>query len=371
MGSTVRRVARPLGDDVTDAAATRASEILSGSRGTPPEPLWNNAPMRSVLLVLAAAVCFGTTGTAQALGPDADPLSLGAARILIGGGALAAIAFAMHVAGRRDDATGTSVAPTSGGNAPARIRRRSGIPFGAAATVVLGALGVLAYQPAFFAGTEANGVAVGTVVALGSAPVLTGALDWALKRRFPGRAWIAATVLATAGVAILAAATGTGPASVDPLGVAASVGAGASYAVYTLAGKSLLDRGWTPSASMGSMFGVAAAVSLPVLLSTDAAWLTTPEGLGMALWLGLVTTTAAYLLFGAGLKGLTPATVSTLTLAEPLTATLLGVLLLQEQLPPTAVAGLAVLASGIVLLAVATSRRMPRRRVPADVGGPA
>ena len=109
--------------------------------------------MRSVLLVLAAAVCFGTTGTAQALGPDADPLSLGAARILIGGGALAAIAFAMHVAGRRDDATGTSVAPTSGDNAPVRVPPRFGIPFGAAATVVLGALGVLAYQPAFFAGT--------------------------------------------------------------------------------------------------------------------------------------------------------------------------------------------------------------------------
>lgn len=324
--------------------------------------------MRSVLLVLAAAVCFGTTGTAQALGPEADPISLGAARILIGGGALAAVALAVHLSGRRGDATGTSVAPTSGGSVGPRVRRRLSMPFGAGVTVAVGALGVLAYQPAFFAGTAANGVAVGTVVALGSAPVLTGALDWALRRRFPGRVWIAATVLATAGVAILAAATGTGPSAVDPLGVAASVGAGASYAVYTLAGKSLLDRGWTPSASMGSMFGVAAAVSLPVLLTTDAAWITTPEGLAMALWLGLVTTTAAYLLFGAGLKRLTPATVSTLTLAEPLTATLLGVLVLQEQLPVTAVAGLLVLASGIVLLAVASSRRMPRR-MPVDVGG--
>lgn len=308
--------------------------------------------MRSVLLVLAAAVCFGTTGTAQALGPDADPLSLGAARILIGGGALAAVALALHLAGRRDDATGTSVAPTSGGRAPRLAPLLA---------VLVGAAGVLAYQPAFFAGTAANGVAVGTVVALGSAPVLTGALDWAIRRRFPGRAWILATVLATAGVAILAAATGTGPAAVDPLGVAASLGAGGSYAVYTLAGKSLLDRGWTPSASMGAMFGTAAAVSLPVLRSTDVAWLATPDGIAMALWLGLVTTTAAYLLFGAGLKRLTPATVSTLTLAEPLTATLLGVLVLQEQLPPTAAVGLAVLASGIVLLAAASSRRMPRR----------
>ncbi|WP_353814944.1 EamA family transporter [Agromyces sp. SYSU T00266] len=308
--------------------------------------------MRSVLLVLAAAVCFGTTGTAQALGPAADPASVGAARILIGGGALAAVAFALHVAGRRGGATGTSVASASGGRAPR-------LPAWVAVTV--GAAGVLAYQPAFFAGTAANGVAVGTVVALGSAPVITGVLDWALRRRFPGGTWVVATALATIGVAVLASASGTGPSSLDPLGVAASVGAGASYAVYTLAGKSLLDRGWTSSAGMGAMFGVAAAASLPVLLATDTTWLATGAGLAMALWLGLVTTTAAYLLFGAGLKRLTPATVSTLTLAEPLTATLLGVILLQERLPATAVLGLAVLASGIVLLAASSSRRMPRR----------
>ncbi|GAA1055895.1 transporter [Agromyces luteolus] len=327
--------------------------------------------MRSVMLVLAAAVCFGTTGTAQALGPAADPVSVGAARILIGGGALAAVAFALQAAGRRSGATGTSVAPSSGGRAPR-------LP--AWVAVAVGAAGVLAYQPAFFAGTAANGVAVGTVVALGSAPVLTGLLDWALRRRFPGGTWVLATALATVGVAVLASASGTGPSSVDPLGVAASVGAGASYAVYTLAGKSLLDRGWSSPASMGAMFGVAAAVSLPVLLSTDTRWLATGAGLAMALWLGLVTTTAAYLLFGAGLKHLAPATVSTLTLAEPLTATLLGVLLLQERLPASAVLGLAVLASGIVLLAASSGRRMPRRTtprtaaatsrgVPVDVGG--
>ncbi|MBM7505814.1 EamA family transporter [Agromyces aurantiacus] len=342
--------------------------------------------MRSVLLVLAAAVCFGTTGTAQALGPDADPLSLGTARILIGGGALAAVALSLHLAGRRGDATGTSVAPALGGSAPGGSAPGGSATGGRtprlvpALAVLVGAAGVLAYQPAFFAGTAANGVAVGTVVALGSAPVLTGALDWALRRRFPGRAWIVATVLATTGVGILAAATGTGtgPSGVDPLGVAASVGAGASYAVYTLAGKSLLDRGWNSSASMGAIFGVAAAASLPMLLMTDTSWLAAPDGLAMALWLGLVTTTVAYLMFGAGLRRLAPATVSTLTLAEPLTATLLGVLVLQEQLPATAIAGLGVLASGIMLLAVSSSLPMPRRGAaraaspaPADVGGAA
>jgi DME family drug/metabolite transporter len=305
--------------------------------------------MRFVFAVLLAAVCFGTTGTAQALGPDADPLSVGAARLVIGGGALALIAGIQLVAARR----GAASAPVA--IAPARR-----LP--AWLVVVIGASGVVAYQPTFFAGTAANGVAVGTVVALGSAPVLTGALDWAISRRRPSGRWLVATVIATAGVATLALATdGGGSAAADPLGLAASLGAGASYAVYTLAGKALIDRGWGSTNSMAAMFGGAALVALPLLAMTDASWLATPAGLAMALWLGLVTTTLAYVLFGFGLRGLAPATVSTLTLAEPLTAGLLGVLLLGELLSTGAAVGLAVLALGIVVLA------MPARRRTADV----
>lgn len=311
--------------------------------------------MRFVIAVLLASVCFGTTGTAQALGPEASSASVGAARILIGGGALGLIALVLIFAGRRGGATGTSAASTPG--VALRSTRRL-VPTWA--VVGVGALGVLAFQPAFFAGTAANGVAVGTVVALGSAPVITGALDWMLRRRYPGHRWLVATAIATAGVAILAAATGDGSASASPLGLLASLGAGASYAVYTLAAKALLDRGWTATGSMGGLFGVAAIASLPVLLSTDASWLTTGPGLAMALWLGLVATTLAYVLFGTGLRGLAPATVSTLTLAEPLTAGILGVALLGETLSAGGVLGLAVLAAGIVVLATAGARTAPR-----------
>ena len=315
--------------------------------------LCNNMQMRFVSAVLLASVCFGTTGTAQALGPDASAASVGAARILIGGGALAIVALALHFAGRRRGANGTSAAST-----PGVTLRRHLLP--SWLVVIIGAAGVLAYQPAFFAGTAANGVAVGTVVALGSAPVITGALDWALRRRYPGHRWLVATTIATTGVAILAAATDSGTATADPLGLLASLGAGASYAVYTLAGKALLDRGWTPTGSMGALFGTAAVVSLPLLVATDAAWLATGPGLAMALWLGLVTTTLAYVLFGIGLAGLAPATVSTLTLAEPLTAGILGVAILGETLSPGGILGLAVLATGIVVLATGGARRSPQ-----------
>jgi drug/metabolite transporter, DME family len=46
------------------------------------------------LYVLLAAVCFGTTGTAQALGPAAAPVTVGAARIAIGGALLLLVARA-------------------------------------------------------------------------------------------------------------------------------------------------------------------------------------------------------------------------------------------------------------------------------------
>jgi drug/metabolite transporter, DME family len=221
--------------------------------------LCNNVRMPFVLAVLLASVCFGTTGTAQALGPDASAASVGAARILIGGGALAIVALALHFAGRRRGAIGTSAA-----SSPCIALRH---PLSSWLIVTVGAAGVLAYQPAFFAGTAANGVAIGTVVALGSAPVITGALDWMLRRRYPGHRWLVATTIATAGVAILAAATDSTTAAADPLGLLASLGAGASYAVYTLAGKALLDRGWAPTSSMGALFGTAA-----IVVATSQRW---------------------------------------------------------------------------------------------------
>ena len=125
------------------------------------------------------------------------------------------------------------------------------------------AAAVLAYQPAFFAGTAANGVAVGTVVALGSAPVITG------RARLAAAAAISRAPLGSRdghrdrgrrhprGVDRIEGLGAVDGARRDPLGLLASIGAGASYAVYTLAAKALLDRGWTATGSMGALFGVA------------------------------------------------------------------------------------------------------------------
>ncbi len=278
--------------------------------------------------VLLAAVCFGTTGTAQALGPDGlAPAGVGAARILVGGSLLVLVALFMH-----------------GARSLTRVALRPAL---------VAAAGVAVYQLAFFAAVKDTGVAVGTIVAIGSGPMLAGAFEWALDRRVPSRSWALATALAIAGVTMLAG----GGASVSPAGVGLALLAGASYAAYTISAKRMLSAGHAPETVMAVAFGLGAVLLAPALAGTGAGWLTHPGGLGLAVFLGVVPTAAAYLLFAHGLKRLTAAETATLTLAEPLTAAVLGVVVLSEQLSAPAAAGAAVVLAGLLVLAAPERRR--------------
>ncbi|WP_127476218.1 DMT family transporter [Microbacterium sulfonylureivorans] len=295
--------------------------------------------MLHVLAVLAAAVLFGTTGTSQALGPEGTtPLSIGVMRMVIGGTGLAVIAFllaARHARRRPVDAA----APPRPGIRPMSL-------------MVLTGACLAIYQPLFFLGTSLNGVAVGTVVALGSAPILAGLLEWALTRRIPTPTWMGATALATLGVVLLGLGGEAGGAGgTDPVGLLGSIGAGASFAVIANAQRRLLDEGWDPFTVVGAMGASSAVLCAFAVPFVDLAWLGTTSGLVMALWLGLATISVAYVLFTWGLSGLTAATAATLTLGEPLTASILGITVLDERLSALAIVGLVVLAGGLALLA--------------------
>lgn len=300
-----------------------------------------------VLAVLAAALLFGTTGTSQALGPDGTtPLSIGVMRMVIGGTGLALIAFTLAARHRR------TAAPMP----------RLGIR--PVSLMVLTGFCLALYQPLFFLGTERNGVAVGTVVALGSAPILAGLLEWALTRRVPSTTWMLATAMATVGVVLLGfggeAGGAGGSGGTDAVGLLGSVGAGASFAVIANAQRRLLDAGWDPFTVVGAMGASSAGIAALGLPFVDIAWLGTTSGLVMALWLGLATISIAYVMFTWGLSCLTAATAATLTLGEPLTASVLGIAVLGERLAPLAIGGLIVLAAGLALLAWGSRARDPR-----------
>lgn len=283
------------------------------------------------LQVFLAAVLFGTTGTAQALGPDSStPLTVGASRILIGGALLAAIAFASG--GLR-------------GRWPLRL-------------VALAGVGVAVYQLAFFQAVADTGVAVGAIVAIGSGPVFAGMLERLVDGRWPDRRWLAATTLATAGVAVLTLASAS-EASLSAKGIGLALVSGAGYATYTIVAKRLLRLGHAPVPVMGASFGFGALLLLPVLALGDTAWLHTSDGLALALYLGIVPTALAYVLFAGGLRHLDASEVTTIVLAEPLTATLLGWLVLDERVGAGGAVGAGLVLAGLVVLAAPGRRNRP------------
>ena len=308
------------------SAAARATASVPAAAAAP-------ATAPAVAAVLAAAALFGTTGTAQALGPDGtSPLGVGAARRAVGGLAL------------------LLVLPLLGGSTRAALalwRSPVGLVAGACTAV---------YQVCFFAAVEQTGVALGTLVTIGSGPVFAGLLGAVLLRERVEASWLVATGTCVAGLALLSLAGGAdgGP---EPAGLLLALTSGAAYAAYTVAAKRLMRAGARSSDVMASAFGLGGLLLLPLLATSPLAWLASPGGWLLAGYLGLVTTTAAYLLFGRGLAVLAAGPVTTLVLAELLVATALGVGVLDERLPALGVAGAALVLAGLALQGVASSRR--------------
>lgn len=289
--------------------------------------------MRARLLIVFSGICFGTTGTAQALGPkDASSLTVGAARLLVGSLLLILVA---------------ALTPRS---APARVQKVR-----TRAWLVAG-LGMSFYQVTFFAAVRSTGVAVGTVVALGSAPALTGLLSWIFIRHRPSQIWFIATSIAVVGVFTIA--TSGRSAHVNPTGVLLALGAGLSYALFAVSSKEILHSGISTENAMARIFAIGAVPLLPILFLGNTHWLFTSRGIALALWLGLVPTAIAYLAYGAGLRRVHANEASTLILAEPITATLLGLFVLHQHLGASAWNGIALVCVGLVLLSFQPTRQV-------------
>lgn len=288
-----------------------------------------NRQGRAAVAVLAAAALFGTSASSWALlVPEAPAPSVAAVRVLIG--AIGLIAVAWWRCGRA--------------TVLALWRRPLVWATGAA---------IAGYQALFFVGADRTGVAVGTLASLALAPFLAGVLGWLLREGAPGWPWAIATVIAVIGLAFL---TLGDAATADRSGIAAAAGAGACYAIYTVLGGRLAKDGHDATAVLATSFVIGAIALLPFLVTAPAWWASGP-GIVLALWLGLFAATLGYVLFGVGLASLQPGHVATLNLAEPVVATVLGVLVLHEALGGTGWLGCALIMGALGLLGFLELRR--------------
>ncbi|MFG3255812.1 DMT family transporter [Streptomyces sp. NPDC048172] len=302
------------------------SERVSSRTSYAPAPA---ATASGPLLVLTAAALWGTTGTVASLAPaGASALSIGAATMGIGG------LLTFLLAGRSAFAV-----PRGGGGALPRV--------------LCGGLAVAVYPLAFYTAMAWAGVAVGTVVTIGSSPVFAALLERTLDGTRLTRRWAAATLAAGVGcvLLVLTGESHEGSAPHAAAGVALGLLGGAAYAAYTCCGSGLMRR-HSSRAAMGAVFGLGALLLLPVLALTGGPLLTEPRGLAVAGYLATVPMCLAYVLFGAGLARTTPSTATTLTLLESVVAALLGVLVVGERLGLWAWTGVALVLAGLLLLTV-------------------
>ena len=268
-------------------------------------PLNYRLAVRSRLLVLFAAICFATTGTSRALGPDsATSLGVAAIRFIVGAIAL----FSITTLARKPHVTTVSL--------PLYIW-------------IIAGFGQAMYGATFFAAVHETGVAVGTVVALGSAPILTGVLSAVLFRSLPTRTWMLATAIAIAGMSLIVLSGND--TNVSAIGIVYALGAGLGYALFALASKRIVESGVASDKAMARVFGIAAVMLAPTLLFVNTDWIFTTGGVSLGLWLGIVTVALAYWAYASGLKNLEPRETTMITLAEPVVATILGAVVLDER----------------------------------------
>ncbi|HEX6685698.1 MAG TPA: EamA family transporter [Candidatus Limnocylindrales bacterium] len=286
--------------------------------------------------IVSAGVLWGTAGTAQALGHlSGMGLAVGGARTIVAASALAAFAA---------------------------ITRRHWPLTKWSSAMFLAAVGAGAalalYQTMFFVGAAKTGVAIGTLVAVGLAPVIAGGIA-VLVRRSPSRSWMLATSLSIVGLCLLLLRTSS---PVDAWGIAAAVSAAFAYVGYTAMTRRLFELGGQPLDILIVIFMIGALISAPTIaLNWDQTVLAAGEtrALVAILVLGLVSTFVPYLLWIRGMRTVPTTMATTLSLSEPLVGTLLGIVILGERLTPVRAAGAALLVAG---LAFASLTRPVQRR---------
>ncbi|GAA6209483.1 DMT family transporter [Cognatishimia sp. WU-CL00825] len=281
--------------------------------------------------VIIAAMLWGTTGTVQALLPESrEPLAVGAMRLLVGAIALLAMALA-HQPSRR-----------------ALVR----LPW---VSVFFAGSSIACYNLLFFWAVSEAGVGIGTAVTIGSAPFWATAYEALSRTALPTRKRLGGQIISIIGVAFLGlAAADDGKGS---LGLVLALGAGASYASYSLITSKIGHKAPSTAIAAGT-FSCAALLTLPVLAVVPIAWVIAP-GVWLAIgFLGIVATGLAYAFYTWGLTRVAASSAVTLALAEPVTAWLLATVIIKDPVTLTSATGVGLILVGLIIVARHPSRKL-------------
>lgn len=220
-------------------------------------------------------------------------------------------------------------------------------------TVLLGVINIgVFFVLIFVAAYRLPGGLAATLTA--TTPFVVAVLAWSLVRERPTPGALLGALLGVAGVALLVLRSGF---AVDPIGVAASLGAVVLFSLGTV-----LTKRWKPPVDLltftsWQLVGGGLAI-LPVALLVEGA----PPAVDLPavagyLHIGVLGTVVAYAAWFHGIARLPATAVALVGLLNPVSGTVIGVALAGEPFGPVQVAGTALVLAGI---AAGQVRRAPR-----------
>jgi drug/metabolite transporter, DME family len=289
-----------------------------------------------MLLVLLAAGLWGTLGTIYKWGTEGfgmTPLTVvfwraGTATIMLGlvmGGVMPALGRGARLL---------------------KIDKADLALFGA-----FGLLGVTAFYLLYIYAVLLTGVAV-AVVLLYTAPVFVTLMAWRFLGEGFGPRKLAALGLTIAGCALVARAYNPSLLQVNALGILCGLGAGFTYALYSILGKFSLHRGYHIATMSFYVYAIGTVGLLVAALFVGLPYVPSPGAWGLLFALGVVQTIGALWAYTAGLRHLEASVASILATFEPLVATLLAYFVIHESIEWPQLAGGALILAAVLLLSV-------------------
>ncbi|PVH27367.1 DMT family transporter [Pararhodobacter oceanensis] len=290
-----------------------------------------------VVAILFAAVVWGTTGTAATFAPDVSPAAIGAAAMGVGGIAQALIALR-------------------------GISRSRAVLWDQRRLLVIGAVAVAAYPLAFYGSMRLAGVTIGTVITIGSAPLLSALIEYVLDRAGLTARLAIGALVGLIGMTFICVAESASHSEVVggndvPLGVTLGLIGGLTYALYSWTARRMMLRGMRSSVAMGATFGLGGLLLMPVLVATGGPFLASWENAAVGMYMAAVPMFLGYLCFGYGLARVQASMATTITLLEPVIAAVLAVIIVGERLPVLGWVGVALVVGCLGIITMPYSRK--------------
>ncbi|MDN0113262.1 DMT family transporter [Yersinia intermedia] len=288
--------------------------------------------MLGMVGVLIAAILWGTTGTAATFAPAVSAVAIGAVAMGFGG-----LLQAMIAAGS--------------------ITRYIDKLLQQWRLLLIGVSAVAIYPLAFYASMHLAGVTVGTVISIGSAPLLSAFIEYGLEGQKLTVRWMLGAILGVAGMILLSMAESTGhdtlaQSSNVMFGVILGLLAGFTYALYSWAARRMMQQGLPSKTAMGAIFGLGGMLLMPVLFVTGAPLLASWSNAAVGIYMALVPMFIGYICYGYGLARITASMATTITLIEPVVAAILAVIIVGERLPVMGWVGIGLVVACLIFITV-------------------